>query len=85
MFLIPKAATSVHVGLPTQALFIQTGGRCMSSEAGSARCGWTEGMDRGRRGCDPFLGGHDSQPSPSSRDAEGSMVGWRDQNSDLCF
>lgn len=26
----------------------------MSSEAGSARCGWTEGMDRGRRGCDPF-------------------------------
>lgn len=25
MFLIPKAATSVHVGLPTQALFTQTG------------------------------------------------------------
>lgn len=47
MFLIPKAATSVRVGLPTQALFIQTGGPCSSSEAGSARCG---GMDRGGGG-----------------------------------
>lgn len=31
-----------------------------SSEAGSARCGWLERMDRGRRGCSHFLGGQDS-------------------------
>lgn len=46
MLLIPKAVTSVRVGLTAQALFIQTGGPCMSSEAGSARCGWMERVDR---------------------------------------
>lgn len=60
MFLIPKAVTSVHVGLPAQALFIQTGGPCMSSEAGPARCGWMEGVDRAGRACGHFLGGQNS-------------------------
>lgn len=32
----------------------------MSLEAVSARCGWMEGMDGGRRECGPFLGGQNS-------------------------
>lgn len=86
MFLIPKTATSVRVGLPAQALFIQTGGPCMSSAAGSARCGWTEGMDRRGKGMQSFPGwSGQPKPSPSSKDEEGSVVGWRDWNSDGHF
>lgn len=77
MFLIPKAVTSVRVGLPTQALFIQSGGPCSSSEAGSARCG---GMDRGGGGAvTSWVAG-----TPSEAE-EGSVVLWRDQNSDDRF
>lgn len=60
MFLIPQAATSVHGGLTTQALFIQTGGPCVSSEVDSASCGCTKGMDTGRRGYGHFLGGQNN-------------------------
>lgn len=75
MLLIPKAVTSVRVGLTAQALFIQTGGPCMSSEAGSARCGWMERVDRGGEGM-WSLPEWPAQPEtrPSSQDEEGSMV-----------
>lgn len=91
MFLIPKTATtsvSVHVGLPAQALFMQTrwGGGLHVLGGGSCQVWLMEGTDRGRGGCTPFLGGQDSPnlacPAKTWKDP---LWAGRDQNSDLCF
>lgn len=81
MLLIPKAVTSVRVGLTAQALFIQTGGPCICPQRRvlPGVAGWKGGEGIWS------LPEWPAQPEtrPSSQDEEGSMVDYR--NSDCCF
>ena len=77
MFLIPKAKTSVRVGLPTQALFIQTRGPLLVLRGRFCQV-WWDGRGEGLLSL-PGWPGH-PEPSPPSEAEEGSVVSWRDQN-----